>query len=156
MKRKHTIALAIQATLAAAVLAGLIYGNVFAASYDNALDAFFGRVGRQVPIGEYKTEHDSKEALLEDYRDNFNYEVAKEGSVLLKNDANGLPLAKQSKISVFGASNVCWMEREKISGEINATFLNGLRNAFQVNGEGETAFRRHMCEAHKYKARNAT
>lgn len=135
MKRKHTIALAIQATLAAAVLGGLIYGNVFAASYDNVLDAFFGRVGRQVPIGEYKTEHDSKEALLKDYRDNFNYEVAKEGSVLLKNDANGLPLARQSKISVFGASNVCWMEREKIPGGIKATFLNGLRDAFQVNGE---------------------
>ncbi len=77
----------------------------------------------------------SKEAILEDYRDNFNYEVTKEGSVLLKNDAKGLPLARQSKISVFGASSVFWMEREKIADEKNTTFTNGLRGAFEVNNE---------------------
>lgn len=135
MKKKHIVYLSIQAFIAAAAISGLAAGNAIAASYDGALDAYFGRVGAEVTIGDYQCEHESKEAVLEDYRENFNYSVAKEGSILLKNGPNGLPLARKSKVSIFGSSSVYWMEREKISTSKNVSFMNAMREAFDINNE---------------------
>ncbi|MCR5079548.1 MAG: glycoside hydrolase family 3 C-terminal domain-containing protein [Bacilli bacterium] len=135
MKRKHILFLAIQGFVAAAVIGATIYGNIFAASYDGALDSYFGRIGYIAPLGNYKAEHESMDAVLEDYATNFNYQVAKEGSILLKNNDNGLPIARNSKISLFGSSCAFWMEREKIATGKDSIFINGMREAFEVNNE---------------------
>lgn len=53
----------------------------------------------------YESKYDSKEAVYKDAND-LNVKVCEEGFVLLKNENNALPLAKNAGISIFGKNSV--------------------------------------------------
>lgn len=98
------------AVVTALVLVVAIVANYLAlTTFDGLFDTIFG--GNRPIYDEnttsmyVATEASSKEEALRNSQE-FNVEIAKEGFVLLKNEASALPLEKGAKISVFGKNSV--------------------------------------------------
>lgn len=138
LTKRQWICTALWCAISLILIIALIIGNVFAASFDQILSDFFGRTGGGVSgsgdkayVSDYKT----KDEALAAYED-LNKQIVAEGSVLMYNEGNALPLAKNSKISVFGMSSTLWMTLDRIPQSKSATFANSLEDyGFSVNGE---------------------
>lgn len=86
------------------IIAIMIAINAVAVSYDNILRVFLGSIGTNAESFEgssYETTADLREA-----QEKFAKDVMAEGSVLLKNDNDALPLNGGIKISLFGQNSV--------------------------------------------------
>ena len=105
----------------------LVLANVFATSYaftwERALTSYFGTIGGKKGSGVEITM--TEEELLEAQKA-LELEIVSEGTVLLKNDENVLPLQKGNKVSVFGQTAQIWMTKEKITGTKDTVFLESL------------------------------
>lgn len=113
-------------SIAAIIIAAIVFANWYASTWDRALTGYFGIVGKKaVQTSEEITRLEAE----------CTAEVVSEGTVLLKNDNNALPLSKNNKVSVFGITNQMWMTKEKISGK-DTVFLEPLQNAgLEINTE---------------------
>ena len=82
------------------------------------------------------------------YANALNEDIAAEGSVLLKNENNALPLAAEAtNVTVFGVGSVGWLFGGKGSGagsaEIELTINDGLKDAgYNVNPKVEAYYQR--------------
>lgn len=138
LNKKQLIFTSVWAAVSVVLIALLIWGNVFAASFDLILSDFFGRTGEHTTgLGDltFVSDYATKDDALKAYTD-LNKEIISEGTVLMYNDG-GLPLDKSSdQVSVFGMSSTLWMTLDRIPSSKSATFANGLENyGFAVNGE---------------------
>lgn len=138
LSKRQKIITIIWGAVSALLIALLIWGNVFAASFDQILSSYFGRtgegssgLGEKTYVSDYKTKDDALAAFSD-----LNKEIIKEGTVLMYNNG-GLPLDKSSeKLSVFGMSSALWMTLDRIPQTKNAVFANSLEDyGFSVNGE---------------------
>lgn len=126
-----------------AVVTALLLVVMIAANY-LALNMFNGfldtALGGQRPIYEENTasmypasEAESKEEALRNAQE-FNVEIAREGFVLLKNDAQALPLKKGAKISVFGKNSVNLSYGGSGSGGFDTSGSKNLYDSLEAAG----------------------
>lgn len=135
MKKKQKIGFGIWCGVSAVLAGATIFLNCFAASYDSALVWQLGTIG-----GASNTEgatFDSLEAADEHLREVTNHDIIEEGTVLLKNDNEALPLNKSTeKISVFGMSSILWTTIDRIKTTKDAVLADALEDyGFQMNSE---------------------
>lgn len=99
-------------SLALAILFGIggVVGNQLAFdTYSGALESWFGMEGASVEnydTNQYFERHAPSEAAATNGAANLARTVEAEGSVLLRNENNALPLAAASRVSCFSASSV--------------------------------------------------
>ena len=130
---KKRVGLIIWCVALVAIIVFNILATTFAVSYDKALAGYFGYIGgtEQLVSEKYETVDDLRVAekalaLLD----------VDEGTVLLKNDNNALPLAVGSKVSVFGQTAQMWMPRGAVTNTKDTVFLESLESAgLTVNSE---------------------
>ena len=99
-----------------AVLFGIISaGASIARENSTAINSYLGvttqkivKTGESTPEDFYKTQYSSVEELREKSLE-INREVLEEGMVLLKNENSALPLAKNSKVSLYSANSVTFV-----------------------------------------------
>lgn len=105
-----------------------ISATVYAVSWDRALTGYFGTVGgtdeQVVDTQDYSTVEELRVAEKE-----AELQIVAEGTVLLENNNNALPLASGSKVSVFGQTAQMWMTKERITGTKDTVFLESLEEA---------------------------
>lgn len=93
-----------------ALIVALIVGNLYAAKYQQLISVYFDQPTTKVVQGEGESEYFTSAYSSEEEREKANQEmatnIAREGTVLLKNNNKTLPLASGSKISVFGQDAV--------------------------------------------------
>ncbi len=123
------------------VLAGVICFNVwvtgYAVSWDSVLTGYFGIIEEKQAAGEEKEKTKKFETLeaLNAAQKEAELQIVDEGVVLLKNRDNALPLAKGSKVSVFGQTAQMWMTKEKLTNTKDTVFLESLEAAgLEING----------------------
>lgn len=137
LNKRQLINTVIWCVVSVIIIIGLIIGNVFAASFDQILSDFFGRTGSSVSgqgskafVSDYK----DKESALAAFEE-LNKQIVAEGTVLMFNESDALPLAKDSKVSVFGMSSALWMTLDRIPQTKKAALANSLEDyGFAVNG----------------------
>ena len=135
MKKKQRIGFGVWCGVSALLAGTVIFLNCYAASYNSALVWQLGTLG-----GAGNTTgatYDSLNAAENHLTEVTNHDVIKEGTVLLKNDNNALPLNKETeKISVFGMSSILWSRVDRISTTKDALLADGLQDyGFQMNSE---------------------
>lgn len=135
MKKKQKIGFGIWCGVSASLAGAIIFLNCFAASYDSALVWQLGTIG-----GASNTEgatFDSQEAAENHLREVTNHDIIEEGTVLLKNNNDALPLNKETdKISVFGMSSVLWTTIDRIKTTKDAVLADALEDyGFKMNSE---------------------
>lgn len=100
----------------ALLLAVVIAVNCVAVYFGTALDLYFGTVGGQGTQSEdYSSDYASAEDLVAAQEDFANHVVG-EGSVLLKNEGDALPLASGAAVTLFGAEQ--WYNTGSGSGAV--------------------------------------
>lgn len=123
-----------------------IVGNSIALKWDGALTAYFGEVGGGVS-GEqsegtdnqyFKSNYNSQEEL-EEAQKALAEQIVGEGTVLLKNSNDTLPLAEGAKVSLFGIASASASAAGSGSGASNraaSTLYQALEvTGFKVNSE---------------------
>ena len=135
MKKKQRIGFGVWCGVSALLAGTVIFLNCYAASYNSALVWQLGTLG-----GAGNTTgatYDSLNAAENHLTEVTNHDVIKEGTVLLKNDNNALPLNKETeKISVFGMSSILCSRVDRISTTKDALLADGLQDyGFQMNSE---------------------
>ena len=120
----------------AVIIAIIIVVNCVAVSWHNVLRVFMGTVGGTTETFEsssYQTLDELREA-----QEDFAVELMAEGSVILKNDGNALPLTASDKnISVFGQNSVNFIRGGTGSSAVSSgtyEYVN-LRNVLEESGE---------------------
>ena len=140
-KSKRRVWLGLWCLVLALVIAFNCWATSYALSWDKALSGYFG----YLPVKQQETEtqkteetREGKYATLEELaaaEKEAEMEIVAEGMVLLKNDHGALPLAKGSKVSVFGQTAQMWMTKEKLSNTKDTVFLESLEAAgLEING----------------------
>lgn len=138
VKRKRH--LVFTALLTLVMLVSTVAANIVAVYWDKPLQEFVGVVGEGVKNSSsqdslFASEFQDKNELLKT-QEEFAAQVVGEGTVLLKND-NALPLAEQSKISLFGIASASGSASGSGSGAVSGdarTLYNSLVNAgFELN-----------------------
>ena len=119
-KRKVSLKAAIITTSIGGILsAALIVGTIFAYQYQNLLDVYLTR-------SDYTASEASKK-LCE--------EVADEGTVLLKNEDNALPLAAdETNVALLGQNSVDFVYGGSGSGSVDTANAPTLKSAFEREG----------------------
>lgn len=144
MKLLRSIKLWRVASVVSASLLGLaLLGGQIAYDQSAALNSAFGLETYKVvhdPNSEENPEYFHREyndaASLKEYTDKVCRDLEREGMVLLKNEAGALPLAKQSKISLFGQGSVSLNYGASGSSATDTGSIANLRDAltdFSVN-----------------------
>ena len=131
---------ALHTCVLAVLLAVCIVANVLTAKWDSVLTEYFGTVGgtqTTAQAGDFLSEYSSEEALKAAQLEHTRQVVA-EGTVLLKNEDNFLPLKAGAQLSVFGLSSVSGTVTGSGSGDIEIT-SDTLAGALQKAGFGINA-----------------
>lgn len=103
MKRKIVaLATGLAATFASLLAVSLV-GNGIANRYRSSVDATFGTSSYETVVGEgrFAKKYQTIDEMIQAAR-NVAIKEGQEGTVLLKNDNNVLPLAQSSKVALFG------------------------------------------------------
>ncbi len=111
-----------------AALALNVWLTMYATSWDRALTGYFGTIGGT----EYATIETQDYSNVDDLRvaeKEAELRIVGEGTVLLQNNNNALPLTSGNKVSVFGQTAQMWMTKERISGTKDTVFLESLEAA---------------------------
>lgn len=125
--KKKVIGLTLWAIVCIALIVVLIFGNLYAVSWDTALRMYFGEIGGGYEVSENATFLTGDE--LYEHEKQVNYEIISEGSVLLKNENKALPLSTGDKVSVFGISAYMWMTKEVVTNSKKTDFVDSLTDA---------------------------
>lgn len=86
----------------AVLIAFCVFLNIFAVYWGGALEGVLGFIGRTGIV--YESEYTDEELLQEEQ--NTAEQIAEEGTVLLKNENDALPLAAGSNVTLFGIASV--------------------------------------------------
>lgn len=116
--KKRAVWLSVWAVAIVVILVAVSFLTWYAGTWDRALSGYFGSIGKTVYTSEELTQQQKDLELR----------ITDEGGVLLQNDG-ALPLAKGSKVSVFGITNQMWMTKEKLSATKDTVFLESLEAA---------------------------
>lgn len=117
------------AIVAVLLIALFVVGVVIAEKWTAPLTGFFGSVGTGgASESAMFVATDSTEEAINATAEAVSRKIIEEGTVLLKNDG-ALPVAKGSKVSVFGVSSAFWMTGEKIEGKGNSALTSALSDA---------------------------
>lgn len=135
---KKPIAIAGLTLLGGAAIATGV-GNYYAVKYSPILSTYFGHTTYKITDGDkkedtnyFKKSFDSEaERLAADSKAGKN--AAAEGIVLLKNDKN-LPLAKGSKVTLFGVSNNNILYGGGGSGAVDTSTVPSMKKALETSG----------------------
>ena len=116
-----------------------IAANILAFSvFDNILSIYFGVSGasvNQFNTNQYYEREKTNAQEASDESEELCQEILQEGTILLKNTNNCLPLPKGSKVSFFSSSSVDLIYGSKGgSGAINDKEVPTLKTAFEANG----------------------
>ncbi len=135
-KKKAAVLLA----LILVVCAALIVGNVYANKYSPIITTFLGHKSYEVKAGagEEDTEYfprvfdTEEERLLADAA--AARMTATEAFVLLKNENEALPMAKESRVTLFGVSSASILYGGGGSGAVDTTTAPSLKAALEEGG----------------------
>lgn len=130
-KTSKIIKTALWGGISIALIAAFIVGVNIANSYETALTGFFGTYGSNGLSNEgtlFKPTYDTEEKVNEASEATAS-KIIGEGTVLLENNNNVLPLAKKSNVSVFGITSAIWKSEEKITGKSNTALTTALKEA---------------------------
>ena len=139
-KGHRGIWLSVWCVVLALVIGFNCWATSYALSWDKVLTGYFGIIETKGQEQAETTQETSenKYATLEELavaEKEAELEIVSEGMVLLKNDNDALPLAKGSKVSVFGQTAQMWMTKEKLTNTKDTVFLESLEAAgLEING----------------------
>lgn len=105
----------------------MVFNNIYAVSWDTALRMYFGELGGGYDV-QVKNEFLTGDELYA-YETEVNHNIIAEGSILLKNDNNALPLKAGDRVSVFGGTSVMWMTKEVVSANKGTELIDSLTDA---------------------------
>lgn len=166
MKKKHTplwISVAsVSGLIFVAATAAWIASPAYKASLDSAWTVQTFKVVDNPNSNEdteyYKSKYKTDEDLNNDERE-LCAKLEEEGSVLLKNDNNTLPLAKSTKFSMFSTSSVDPVYGGTGSGQVNMSDVTTLRKAlnshFEMKCTNSTLYNHYLTNLSKYRRVNA-
>ena len=126
-----------------ALVAGtLIALNVVTLQYKGLITTHFNQTSYKIETSELDKDLDTEyykkdfetEAELEEYNGNVCKEIESEGLVLLKNNNNTLPLAKNSKVSLFSVSSVDLVLGGTGSGSVDTDKALNFKEALEDEG----------------------
>lgn len=105
-------------------------GCAIANKWSSPLTGFFGSVGAS-GAGSDATfvGTDTTQEAIDATAESVSRKIIGEGTVLIKNDNNALPVSSGSKVSVFGVTSAYWMTGEKPVATSNAAFTQALEGA---------------------------
>lgn len=137
-KNRKNRAMKVWGVVTALVLVVTVTANILCTSVFNGfLDLSFGGVrpeyDRDIVSMYPAAEAQSKEDALANAQA-FNIELAKEGFVLLKNEASALPLTQGSKISIFGKNSVNLSYGGSGSGGFDTSNSKNLYDSLEAAG----------------------
>lgn len=137
-KSRKNRAMKVWGAVTALVLVVTVTANIVCTSVFNGfLDIFFGGVrpeyDRDIVSMYPAAEAQSKEDALANAQA-LNIELAKEGFVLLKNEASALPLTQGSKISIFGKNSVNLSYGGSGSGGFDTSNSKNLYDSLEAAG----------------------
>ena len=113
VRKPHPILHGIGLVLSVILLVALLVGTYFLSTMATIIDSFFG-----APSGHYS---DAEIADTKVKAEALAAEVEAEGTVLVQNNANTLPLAADNKkVNVFGWASTAWLGGGSGSGGVNA------------------------------------
>lgn len=126
--------------LSVALMAGLAVGNYYAGKYEPIINTFLGATNFKVVEGdqaedteyfkrEYTTEQDR---LAADKEAGLN--TAREGFVLLKNEAQALPIDSGSNVTLFGVASADILYGGGGSGAVDTSNVANLKDALESTG----------------------
>ncbi len=123
----------------------LVGGNIakkndsFVNGFFNVQDYIMEETDEGEPFNEYKSDYVNEDGTFNDkaMRDHsldVALRTATEGTVLLENKNDALPLAKDSKISIFGISSSKYLLSPAGSGHLGVTLTTNIQEACESNG----------------------
>lgn len=123
----------------------IVGGNIakkndsFVNGFFNVQDYIMEETDEGEPFNEYKSDYVNEDGSFNDkaMRDNslkVALQTATEGTVLLENNNEALPLAKDSKISIFGISSSKYIFSSAGSGHLGITVTTNIQEACEDNG----------------------
>ena len=123
----------------------IVGGNIakkndsFVNGFFNVQDYIMEETDEGEPFNEYKSDYVNEDGSFNDkaMRDNslkVALQTATEGTVLLENNNEALPLAKDSKISIFGISSSKYIFSPAGSGHLGITVTTNIQEACEDNG----------------------
>ncbi len=130
MEKKQKLVLGLWAGVSAVIIGALTAGNIYAASWNQILGEHFGFVGESTSgTGEKKfvSEYSSKEEVVAAIAE-YNKQATGEGTVLIRNENNALPLSEGNNVSVFGVTSATWFELDRLSDRKAAPMSAQLKN----------------------------
>lgn len=111
-KSRKTVIMAVSAyVICAVIVIGLVIGNYYALKYQNLISVHFNQATHKVVSAEgeavnyYTSDYATEDERTAHLRE-IGQQIESEGIVLVKNDESALPVAKGSKITVFGQDAV--------------------------------------------------
>lgn len=130
-------------TTGCCLLALMVGGTSIASSLETRINSIFGtRSSKVVDTGDgaedttyFKSEFTSAQELV-DYRDDLNRRIQAEGSVLLKNENNALPLGEDVNVTMFGIGSVSPIYAGSSGGGVikNTNQIVSVGKAFEESG----------------------
>ena len=139
-KQKRNVLLGVWCLAVVLVICFNCWATGYALSWDNVLTGYFGIIETKKDDAEKDKDaaDDVAFATLEELNaaeKAAELQIVDEGVVLLQNNGGALPLAKGSKVSVFGQTAQMWMTKEKLTNTKDTVFLESLEAAgLQING----------------------
>lgn len=137
--KSDVIVTAICGFIALAVIVAAIVGNVLAfGKYSNVLVSYFGMEGASVEnyeTNQYFDRHAESASQAAKGAANLSRTIVAEGSVLLKNENNALPLGEGARLSCFSQSSVDFIYGTSGgSGAIGGGSRETLKDALETQG----------------------
>lgn len=144
-KIKNQVVLGIWVPVIVIILAAIIVGNCIAVKYDVALAQYFGMIGEDVQTADDSVDteyYKLSSSSVEDFHDlevSLCEQIVAEGTVLLKNENNTLPLTDGKNVSIFGSASSNILTGGTGSGSTSSGTTVSLKDAlesagFNVNG----------------------
>ncbi len=137
MKRKKIIRSSLFYAGLTVAGAALIWGSIFADNYSPIISLYFNQPTYEVQQNDseeveniYKSEFSSSRALIRNQK-KYAETIQAEGSVLLRNENNTLPLTSVSKITLLGTSAVDFLYGGSGAGSISTLGVPNLKEAFE-------------------------
>ncbi|MDR0856750.1 MAG: glycoside hydrolase family 3 C-terminal domain-containing protein, partial [Clostridiales bacterium] len=134
LTKKRIIVSSVLYAVIAVVIALLIVATVITSMYVSLISVYFDQPVTKIVNAvdaQYYTSDFSSQKELRAVQDVFGQELQAEGSVLLKNQSNTLPLAAKAKVTLFGTRSVDFLYGGGGAGSIDTKGIASLKKAFE-------------------------
>lgn len=130
--KKSTLKLIVYNAFAFLILGLVVSINAAANHWNRALDLYLGKIGgagANASASDYSSDEDLRLAQEELVRN-----IVDEGSVLLRNENNALPLAGNEKVTIFGQQSVFWANGSIGSAAMKSKENMTLKQSLEASG----------------------